>query len=230
MPGSALPLLLLAFAPPAVPVEPGGAVADRPADEERLSFQTARPWAPGLNLNADVAMVYGIGDDPARTPGELAGPWVPAAPDDGRGLGRVRGLLLRRLRRRGPHRRSPARGRRRYDRPRPGQLLPLPDRGVRAVPDRGREAGPGRRGRRGPPGGAGILGPGRLLPGVQAGMGSVLRRAVGRPGLLPGRPVPGLEAQILSLPPPAGAGVRLRPRTTSGRPAGRSRVTSPRTR
>ena len=60
MPGSALPLLLLAFAPPAVPVEPGGAVADRPADEERLSFQTARPWAPGLNLNADVAMVYGI--------------------------------------------------------------------------------------------------------------------------------------------------------------------------
>lgn len=34
--------------------------ADRPAGEERLSFQTARPWKPSLNLNADVAMVYGI--------------------------------------------------------------------------------------------------------------------------------------------------------------------------
>jgi hypothetical protein len=29
--------------------------------EERLSFQTSGPWSPRTNLNADVAMVYGIG-------------------------------------------------------------------------------------------------------------------------------------------------------------------------
>src|SRR5579863_1783275 len=34
--------------------------ADR-AGEERLSFQTNGPWSPRTNLNADVAMVYGIG-------------------------------------------------------------------------------------------------------------------------------------------------------------------------
>ena len=39
---------------------PAGGVADRPIAEERLSFQTARSWRPSLNLNADVAMVYGI--------------------------------------------------------------------------------------------------------------------------------------------------------------------------
>lgn len=31
------------------------------ASEERLSFQTSGPWSPRTNLNADVAMVYGIG-------------------------------------------------------------------------------------------------------------------------------------------------------------------------
>jgi hypothetical protein len=31
------------------------------AAEERLSFQTSGPWSPRTNLNADVAMVYGIG-------------------------------------------------------------------------------------------------------------------------------------------------------------------------
>jgi hypothetical protein len=31
------------------------------ATEERLSFQTNGPWSPRANLNADVAMVYGIG-------------------------------------------------------------------------------------------------------------------------------------------------------------------------
>jgi hypothetical protein len=30
--------------------------------EERLSFQTSRPWTPRTNLNADAVMVYGIGD------------------------------------------------------------------------------------------------------------------------------------------------------------------------
>ena len=33
---------------------------ERPG-EERLSFQTSGPWSPRTNLNADVAMVYGIG-------------------------------------------------------------------------------------------------------------------------------------------------------------------------
>ncbi len=31
------------------------------ATEERLTFQTGGPWSPRTNLNADVAMVYGIG-------------------------------------------------------------------------------------------------------------------------------------------------------------------------
>lgn len=31
------------------------------ADSEHLSFQTSGPWSPRTNLNADVAMVYGIG-------------------------------------------------------------------------------------------------------------------------------------------------------------------------
>jgi hypothetical protein len=31
------------------------------AADERLSFQTSGPWSPRTNLNADVAMVYGIG-------------------------------------------------------------------------------------------------------------------------------------------------------------------------
>ena len=67
MPGPLFPLALLALAPPVVPIESAGAVADRPVAEERLSFQAARPWAPELNLNADVAMVYGIDDSlPAR--------------------------------------------------------------------------------------------------------------------------------------------------------------------
>ena len=38
----------------------GQPLADRAADQ-RLSFQTSGPWSPRTNLNADVAMVYGIG-------------------------------------------------------------------------------------------------------------------------------------------------------------------------
>ncbi|MPZ21291.1 MAG: hypothetical protein GEV06_25845 [Luteitalea sp.] len=34
--------------------------ADERADEERLCFQTHAPWTPRTNLNADVAIVYGI--------------------------------------------------------------------------------------------------------------------------------------------------------------------------
>ncbi|MEP0842905.1 MAG: hypothetical protein HRF43_09355, partial [Phycisphaerae bacterium] len=39
-----------------------GAALDERAADERLSFQTAGPWSPRVNLNADVAMVYGIGE------------------------------------------------------------------------------------------------------------------------------------------------------------------------
>lgn len=45
-------------------------VAKRRADE-RLTFQTGDPWSPRINLNADVAMVYGIGP---RMPG-LVSSW-----------------------------------------------------------------------------------------------------------------------------------------------------------
>ena len=38
------------------------------AADERLSFQTSGPWSPRTNLNADVAMVYGIGQ---RMPGNI---------------------------------------------------------------------------------------------------------------------------------------------------------------
>ena len=50
-------LSLLLFAT-AARLLPSG--AERAA-EERLSFQTNGPWSPRTNLNADVAMVYGIG-------------------------------------------------------------------------------------------------------------------------------------------------------------------------
>lgn len=33
---------------------------DRPQAEQRLSFQAGAPWDPRINLNADVAMAYGI--------------------------------------------------------------------------------------------------------------------------------------------------------------------------
>ena len=56
-------LILLAAA--ATLLQSGG---DRPAAEERLSFQTSGPWSPRTNLNADVAMVYGIGP---RMPGNI---------------------------------------------------------------------------------------------------------------------------------------------------------------
>jgi len=35
--------------------------AERDPSEARLSFQTGDPWSPRINLDADVAMVYGIG-------------------------------------------------------------------------------------------------------------------------------------------------------------------------
>ncbi|HWB54137.1 MAG TPA: hypothetical protein VG722_08090, partial [Tepidisphaeraceae bacterium] len=35
-------------------------LGNRPQDEERLSFQTGEAWEPRINLNADVAMAYGI--------------------------------------------------------------------------------------------------------------------------------------------------------------------------
>src|SRR5688500_7509959 len=35
-------------------------LANRPQEEERLSFQTSEPYRPRVHLNADVAMVYGI--------------------------------------------------------------------------------------------------------------------------------------------------------------------------
>src|SRR5438309_6664139 len=41
---------------------------DDRASDERLSFQTSGPWSPRANLNADVAMVYGIGP---RMPGNI---------------------------------------------------------------------------------------------------------------------------------------------------------------
>ncbi|HEY8750367.1 MAG TPA: hypothetical protein VIM11_20450 [Tepidisphaeraceae bacterium] len=37
------------------------AIVDRPIEDERLSFQTSAPWSPRVELNADVALVYGIG-------------------------------------------------------------------------------------------------------------------------------------------------------------------------
>ncbi|MCY2952125.1 MAG: hypothetical protein NTU53_09130, partial [Planctomycetota bacterium] len=37
-----------------------GVGADERREEERLSFQTGGPWSARVNLNADVAMVYGV--------------------------------------------------------------------------------------------------------------------------------------------------------------------------
>ena len=49
--------LCLSLVPP--PAAAGGPPT-RPQDEQRLSFQTYEPYRPSVNLNADVAMVYGI--------------------------------------------------------------------------------------------------------------------------------------------------------------------------
>src|SRR5688500_770354 len=38
----------------------------RPQAEERLAFQAYDPWSPRTNLNADVAMVYGIDESLPR--------------------------------------------------------------------------------------------------------------------------------------------------------------------
>ena len=43
----------------AIPAQLRDSLAERAADE-RLTFQTGTPWTPRTNLNADVAMVYGI--------------------------------------------------------------------------------------------------------------------------------------------------------------------------
>ena len=52
--------LLLAATFAATQSPTGTELAQRRADE-RLSFQSGDPWTPRINLNADVAMVYGIG-------------------------------------------------------------------------------------------------------------------------------------------------------------------------
>jgi len=36
-------------------------LSDRDAEQERLTFQSGGPWSPRVNLNADAALVYGIG-------------------------------------------------------------------------------------------------------------------------------------------------------------------------
>ena len=37
-----------------------GVVSDERPQEQRLSFQSAAPWSPRINVNADVAIVYGV--------------------------------------------------------------------------------------------------------------------------------------------------------------------------
>ena len=49
-------ILLLAV----LPAASGEARKDRPAEEERLSFQSFAPWSARTHIDADVAMVYGI--------------------------------------------------------------------------------------------------------------------------------------------------------------------------
>ncbi len=51
-------LSLIVLAATIMPIT--AAHSDQRADEERLSFQSFAPWSPRTNLNADVAMVYGI--------------------------------------------------------------------------------------------------------------------------------------------------------------------------
>ena len=60
-------VLIATFAPSlaAAQSQTDAQLAERRADQ-RLSFQTGDPWTPQINLNADVAMVYGIGP---RLPG-----------------------------------------------------------------------------------------------------------------------------------------------------------------
>lgn len=59
-------LVTIVLAPLQMSVSPAAAAPppapfDRPEDQDRLSFQTGGPWSPRVDLNADVALVYGIG-------------------------------------------------------------------------------------------------------------------------------------------------------------------------
>ena len=55
-------LLVASFAPSLVVAQSqsDAELAKRRA-EERLTFQSGDPWTPRINVNADAAMVYGIG-------------------------------------------------------------------------------------------------------------------------------------------------------------------------
>jgi len=60
--GKALPAMLLLFTLDLLAQQRvSGTLAEERRVEERLTFQTGQPWTPRTNLNADVAMVYGIG-------------------------------------------------------------------------------------------------------------------------------------------------------------------------
>jgi hypothetical protein len=50
------------FLPLAPLIWPGGSGNER-REDERLTFQTSGPWSARTNLNADVAMAYGIGPE-----------------------------------------------------------------------------------------------------------------------------------------------------------------------
>ena len=53
-------LLALLAATPTVALAQTTAPTSRPTREPRLSVQTSAPWSPRLNVDADVAMVYGV--------------------------------------------------------------------------------------------------------------------------------------------------------------------------
>ncbi|MEI9976985.1 MAG: hypothetical protein WDO73_35995 [Ignavibacteriota bacterium] len=71
---------------------------DRDASDERLSFQTGGPWEPRVNVDGDVAMVYGIGPEPAVHNCKLAGTRLRHSCHDRRGVGSVSGLSQRPVR------------------------------------------------------------------------------------------------------------------------------------
>lgn len=60
-------IIALLYPPTLFAVEAAPAPFDRDVNQERLSFQTGGPWSPRVDLNADVALVYGIGNNlPSR--------------------------------------------------------------------------------------------------------------------------------------------------------------------
>ncbi len=214
MPTSFPRSVLLAAVAAGAPVVGRAAIpATRPttAPEATLSFQTGAAWHPRLNVDADVAMVYGV----TPTTAERMKSWR----DHGYAINLMTGVawgeyqdyLFGRFDGKRPPRRGTDHQERQPPRPRQGRLLHVPGPHLRGLPVHPGQACDRRRGPGPLPGGAGVLDGRRVRAPLQARVGAVLPRAVAGPRLVGRRPLPQFPAEVLPVPPGPGRRVPVRP-------------------